>query len=170
MARTSPVAAATNGTNGSTGEPTLQQQLVLDAYFANPNAAAVARDLRKSERNVRRIVETFADLLRERRREQDAERRPRAGARQARIDDWVDRGLDETLKHLDALTTSEIGGVAIRAIKLTLDIAMREVGPAAVFSGDPGIDAMRHAKERELMERLRVLDADEATGANGAGR
>lgn len=170
MAKNSSVASATNGRNGSTGEPTQQQQLLLNAYFAYPNAAAVAREHHKSERNVRRIAEKFADLLHERRRQQDAERRARAGARQAKIDDWADRGLDETLQHLDALMTSETEGVAIRAIKLKLDIAMREVEPAAVFSGDPGIDAMRQAKERELMQQLRVLDADEASGANGADR
>jgi hypothetical protein len=170
MAKIPSVASATNGRNGSTSEPTQQQQLLLDAYFANPNAAAVAREHRKSERNVRRIVETFADLLHERRRQQDAERRARADARRAKIDDWADRGLDETLQHLDALMTTETEGVAIRAIKLKLDIAMRGVDPPAVFSADSGIDAMRLAKERELVLQLRAIDADEATGMNGAGR
>jgi hypothetical protein len=170
MAKNSSVASATNGRNGPTGEPTQQQGLLLDAYFANPNAAAVAREYHKSERNIRRIAETFADLLHERRRQQNAERQATADARRAKIDDWVDGGLDETLRRLDALATSETEGVAIRAIKLTLDIAMREVGPAAIFFGDQGIDAMRQAKERELVQQLRALDADEATGANGADR
>jgi hypothetical protein len=168
MPSTSRVAAATN--DSSTGEPTHQQQMILDAYFANPNAAAVARELRKSERNVRRIVERFADLLRERGRQQDAERHARAAARQAKFDDWLDHGLEGALRRLDALTTSENDSVALRAIRLMLDLAMRTTAPATVFSSEPGLDAMRQAKERELLEQLRALDADEATGTNGSGR
>jgi hypothetical protein len=170
MAKTSLAAVATNARNGAAAGPTVAQRRILDAYFAKPNAAAVARELGVSERNVRRVCHRFSDELRERSRRRDAERVARADARQAKIEDWADRVLDETLTRPNELAASENAGVAIRAIKLMLEIAMREVGRDAVFSFGPEFAAMRQAKEHELIQRLRALEADEASGHDGADR
>ena len=45
-----------NVEEAGTKQPSLRQQRVLDKYYEMPNAAAVARDLDMSERQVRRIV------------------------------------------------------------------------------------------------------------------
>jgi hypothetical protein len=106
----------------------------------------------------------------ERRRQQDAERQARAGARRAKIDDWIDQDLVRTLQRLDALTNSENESIALRAIRMKLDIAIGKVNPAPVLSSDPEIDAIYQAKERELLEQLVAADAGGPTDRNGAGK
>jgi hypothetical protein len=167
MVRPSPVAAVRGRNNGAGREPTAKQMLALDAYFLNPNAAAVARQLGVSERNVRRIVGKFSDHLRARRQQRDAERQGRAEARKAKIDEWVDDGLDEALRRVDVISTGENETAALRALKLKIDLALRKVEPASSFFADPELDAMRRAKEHELAQQLRTLDAAGVTGPNG---
>jgi hypothetical protein len=94
MTKTSRDLVTPSAGNGSAREPTLKQQQILDAYFACPNAAAVARGLKVSERNVRRIVKQFAHLLVERRQHRDEERLQRIDARHARAQDWADSSLE----------------------------------------------------------------------------
>jgi hypothetical protein len=104
--------------------PTSRQQQILDAYFEGPNAAAVARALRVSERNVRRIVQQFDDLLVERRQQRFEERLQRIDARHARTQVWADSTLGEALDRLDELAASKNEGVALRATRMKLDIAL----------------------------------------------
>jgi hypothetical protein len=47
---------------------------------------------------------------------------------------------------------------------------MRNVESAANLFGDPEIDAMLQAKQRELTEQLRALNGDEPSSTNGADR
>jgi hypothetical protein len=110
--------------NSRSRGPSPRQQGILAAYAENPNAAAVARALKTNERHVRRIAKQFPDRLDERRRQLDDDRLERARARRAKIQDWSDATLDELLRRLDELAASSNEGVALRAIRLKLDLAL----------------------------------------------
>ena len=110
------------GHAGAPTPPNPRQQQILDAYFLCPNAAAVARTTKSSERNVRRIVALFARQLGERRQQRDDERLRRIDARHARTQDWADAGLEKALARLDELAASPNDGAALRALKVKLDI------------------------------------------------
>ena len=84
---------------GSTvAEPTLRQRQILDAYFEQPNAAAVGRSTGASERNVRRIVERFAGYLKAKSEARYAERIERELARTSRMQLWLDGTLDDDMR------------------------------------------------------------------------
>src|SRR3990172_10052760 len=102
--------------------PSARQQQILDAYFECPNAAAVARALRGSERNVRRIVHQFDDLLVERRQQRFEETLRMIDARHARIQEWADSTLGQVLGRLDELPSSKNELYALRATRMMLDI------------------------------------------------
>ena len=110
---------------GTSAEPNPGQQEILLAYAEHPNAAAVARAMRSNERHVRRIVKKFPTQLDEIRRERHRERREKAEAREAKLHQWADDSIEQCLGQLDALTQSENQTVAIRALKLKLDLVLR---------------------------------------------
>jgi hypothetical protein len=152
--------------SASTRGPNREQQVVLDAYFENPNAAAVARDLGKSERNVRRICDRFSGELLERWRERDEELRARSEARRARVEDWIDDGLGRAFEQLDASMGSANEAVRLRAAKMTIDIALRPLGHVGAGMGRTELDDLRRDHLQELQRQLRAIDA-EASGTNG---
>ena len=110
---------------GTSAEPNPGQQEILLAYAEHPNAAAVARALRSNERHVRRIVDKFPTQLDEIRRERHRERREKAEAREAKMHKWADDSIEQCLGQLDALTQSENETVALRSLKLKLDLVLR---------------------------------------------
>ena len=133
--------------------PSPRQEEILLAYVESPNAAAVDRAMRTNERHVRRIVKRFADRLDELRQERSREGRERAHARQAKTQDWADAALDESLRQLDALAASENEGVAIRAIKMKLDLSLR-MPPATFPTERTKIALGLEDAERRLAQRI----------------
>lgn len=146
------------------GEPTLRQQQVLSAYLEDPNAAAVGRELHVSERNVRRLVERFADRLGEMSRERDQERRLRADAREAKVQIWADGSLEDSLQRLDALAESSNDGTALRAIKLKIELALRAPRATTLPSN---LDRDLERAERGLSARLYAIEANATEGQEG---
>lgn len=147
--------------------PNERQQQILDAYFECPNAAAVARALKGSERNVRRIVQQFDNLLVERRQQRFAETFQRIDARHARTQDWADSTLGEDLGRLDELAASKNEGVALRATRMKLDIAL--VAPsAASIPQTSEADRLLQLLQRALADRLAGLENDPYQGGEGA--
>ncbi len=139
----------------SNGDPTLAQERVLAAYLEHPNAAAVARALHVSERNVRRILKRFAVPLAEMSRERDQERLLRAEAREAKVQAWADTSLDESLARLDALAGSAKDATALRAIKMKIALALREPRSTSLPSIlDRGLEHV----ERGLAARLYAIE------------
>jgi hypothetical protein len=112
----------TSRTKGAKG-PTTRQRDILEAYLANPNAAAVERATGTDERHVRRLVKQFADYLEVERQVRYAERFARESARLARIQDWIDDTLEDDLRRLDELAASKTEGVALRALKAKFELA-----------------------------------------------
>lgn len=149
------------GRNAGSGRktPNARQQQILDEYFECPNAAAVSRALGASERNVRRIVERFDDLLAERRRQRFEERVQRIDARHARAQDWADSRLGEALDRLDQLAASQDQGVALRATRIKLDIALLAPPPAPIA---------RTSEANRLLDLLRRDFADRLAELEGA--
>lgn len=145
--------------SGVNDDPTARQQQILDAYFECPNAAAVARALGGSERNVRRIVQQFADLLVERRQQRFEERLKRIDARHARTQDWADSALGEALGRLDELAASDNEGVALRATRMKLDIALLAPSAASVPQTSEA-DRLLQLLQRDLADRLAKLEND----------
>jgi hypothetical protein len=139
--------------------PTPRQQQILDSFFECPNAAAVARTLRVSERNVRRIAQRFDGLLVERRQQRFEERLQRIDARHARTQDWADSTLEETLGRLDELAASENEGVALRATRTKLDISFHG-SSAALTPQTHAADRLLGLLQRELADRLAELESD----------
>ena len=137
-------------------EPSARQEEILKAYVENPNAAAVGRALKESERNVRRMVKRFEDRLGELRHERDREGRERASARQAKAQDWADAALPESLSQLDSLAASENEGVALRAIRIKLDLALRM--PPATYLPDTKITLGLEGVKRRLVQRMADIE------------
>ena len=120
-------AAGSRGGGGgaSSSEPSPRQEQILQAYAANPIAAAVARALQVNERHVRRIVKKFPTQLNDIRQERHRERRERAEAREAKVHQWADDSIEQCLRQLDALAESTNQAVAIRALSMKLDLIRR---------------------------------------------
>lgn len=147
--------------------PNERQLQILDAYFECPNAAAVARALKGSERNVRRIVQQFDDLLVERRQQRFEERFQRIDARHARAQDWADSTVGEALGRLDELAASENEGVALRATRMKLDIALLAPSTASIPQTSEA-DRLLQRLQRALADRLAELENDPDQGGESA--
>ena len=137
-------------------EPTREQQLILNAYADMPNAAAVARALGKSERNVRRVCDQFRGQLEEGWAERDAELTARAEARRRRVLDWIDEGLARAMEQLDALMESTSESVRLRACKVRIDLALRQ-GEREASKLTPA--ALRDVTQEHLAELQQTLDS-----------
>jgi hypothetical protein len=149
-------------------EPSLQQQRVLDTYFETPNAAAVARDLDISERQVRRIIEKFRPLLEERRDRDKREIAERSAARRAKLAAWADIAQRENFEALDVLVRSPEAAIRLRAIKMRQDMIDRVMPPTAPMSE---LELVLMEKEREVAEAIRRAQlaemlSDEPQGAD----
>lgn len=127
-------------------QPTLRQQRVLDKYFEMPNAAAVARDLGMSDRQVRRIVDDHRQLLDERRHREKREIGERAAARQAKVAAWAYVAQDDNLEALDVLVRSPDEAIRLRAIKVRQDVIDHVIPPPAPMYE---LDAELVERERE---------------------
>jgi hypothetical protein len=136
--------------------PTREQRRVLDALVEHPNAAAVARALGVSERNVRRIRDRFSEELQERWRRRDEEGRALADARRYRIEAWLDASLDRAMDELDALLTSANESIRLRAAKTRIDLALRFEHRGVAGLSMP-LDDLAAAHAEELRERIRGL-------------
>ena len=146
------------------GQPTRAQQEVLNAYYAKPIVAEVARDLGVSERSVGRIVHRFHDQLDRRWSERDAEQQARADARHARIEEWIDAGVDEAMTVIDACLQSENESIRLRAAKLRLDLALRKVDRRI---GDTPLVMRLGELTSGHIKALRTQSADTSQGEAG---
>ena len=137
-------------------QPSERQRNILNAYFVNPSAAAVARALRTHDRHVRRLVKDFAWYLEDRRRARDAEQLERESARRDKIRDWLEATLTDDLERIDELTHSEKDGVALQAIRAKFDLAATfSILPTVAVPGDIGAPlGVIHA---ELVGKLNEL-------------
>ena len=125
------------------------------------------RALRVSERNVRRIVNQFGDLLVEGRQQRFEERLQWIDARDATVQDWAASGLLEVLGRLDALAASQSEGVALRATKMKLDIAL--LAPSAASAPKTSeADRLLQLLQRDLADRLAELENDPIQRGEGA--
>jgi hypothetical protein len=143
--------------------PTQRQQQILAAFFVLPNAAAVGRSLGCNERTVRRVVQQFNDLLVERRQQRFEEELQRSDARHARVHDWADAALGQALERLDELAASEDEGVALRATKLKLNLALPVIS-AASSPRAAEEDGLLRLLQRELDARIAGLERDADRG------
>lgn len=148
--------AARSGTRRKE-EPTREQQKVLNAYYVNPNAAQVARDLGVSERNVCRIRDTFQEQLQDRWVRADAEEQSQADARRRRVDEWIDAGLDRAMQELDALLESPNESIRLRVARQWIEWALRAANRRVAGDVFTVLDELASAHAQELRERL---DAD----------
>ncbi|CAN5643262.1 hypothetical protein BH18ACT17_BH18ACT17_08470 [soil metagenome] len=114
------------GRGEKSAAPSVRQEEILLAYVDQPNAAEVARVLGASERNVRRIVQQFGPELDGIRRERYRERLERADAREVRLERWADDSIDAALRRLDELADTADPDVAVRALKMKLDLVQRK--------------------------------------------
>ena len=117
-------------TSGSGSKsPSDRQEEILRAYAWTGNAAAVGRELNTNEGHVRRLTRQFPERLEDLRLERDHERREKADAREARLQAMVDPVLDGALTRLQAIVTSADDRIAVSAIKLAFDLALRVPAP-----------------------------------------
>lgn len=135
--------------------PNPRQEEILTTYAQTPNAAAVGRALRTNERHVRRIVEAFPERLDELRRERDQEQRERADARRAKVHDWADASLDETLRQLDSAAAGANASAALSAIKMKLSLAL-DLPPATAVPTH--LDRALEEDERRLAQRISEIE------------
>jgi hypothetical protein len=135
--------------------PNPRQEEILTAYAQTPNAAAVGRALRTNERHVRRVVKGFPERVDELRRERDQEQRERADARRAKVQDWADASLDETLRQLDSAAAGANASVALSAIKMKLGLAL-DLPPATAVPTQ--IDRALEEDERRLAHRISEIE------------
>jgi hypothetical protein len=147
--------------------PSLQQQRVLRLYFENPNAAAVARAMEVSERNVRRLVGRFSRILEEWQHDQDMERLARLSARAATVEEWADSILPGTLARLGELVSGAEEPIVLQAIRATLQIALR---PSAPQTFGLISNALFEEAAREILHRLAVPEMDPDIDQNGGRR
>jgi hypothetical protein len=142
--------------------------VVLDAYLENPNAAAVARALGRSERNVRRIRDRFAYQLHERWSQRDAELEARADARWRRVQDWIDAGLDPAMAQFDDSLQSENESVRLRAAKVRIDLAIRPIERG--IGGTSLTDLVGATSDRttELQQQLNAMPPPDPTKGTAA--
>ena len=138
-------------------QPTLRQQRVLDEYYELANAAAVARNLGMSDRQVRRIIDDFRPLLDDRRYRERREIAERAAARQAKVAAWAHVAQQENLEALDVLVRSPDEAIRLRAIKLRQDVIDHVMPPTAPMSE---LDVELIDREREALETLRRVQLD----------
>jgi hypothetical protein len=143
---------------GDVKEPSLQQQRVLDAYYERPNAAAVARDLDMSDRQVRRIVEEFRPRLEERRDRERREIVERGAARRAKLAAWAEIAQRENLEALDVLVRSPEEAIRLRAVKLRQDVIDHLMPPPAPMSD---LELVLIEKEREVAEAIRRAELED---------
>lgn len=156
--------AARSGTRREE-EPTREQQKVLNAYCENPNAAQVARDLGVSERNVRRIRDTFQEQLQDRWVRADVEEQSQADARSRRVDEWIDAGLDRAMQELDALLESPNESIRLRVARQWIEWALRAADRRVAGDVFTVLDELASAHAQELRERLGANPpADEQEG------
>jgi hypothetical protein len=132
-------------------EPNARQEEILQAFALTPNAAAVGRALRTNERHVRRVLKQFPERVDELCRERDQERRERAEARKAKVQEWLDESLDGDIARLDTLVANASDSVALSAIKLKFHIALI-VPPAP--SAPSEIERALEELERGLAHRI----------------
>jgi hypothetical protein len=162
--RSTATPAARSGTRRKE-EPTREQQKVLDAYYDNQNAAQVARDLGVSERNVRRIRDSFEEQLQERWGRRDAEEQAQADARRGRVDEWIDAGLDRAMHELDALLESQNESIRLRVARQWIEWALRAANRGVAGDVFTVLDELASAHAHELRERLGANPpADEQEG------
>lgn len=135
--------------------PNPRQEEILAAYAQTPIAAAVGRAFRTNERHVRRVVKRFPERLDELRRERDQEQRERADARRAKVQDWADASLDETLRQLDSAAAGANASVALSAIKMKLGLAL-DLPPATAVPTE--IDRALEEDERRLAHRISEIE------------
>lgn len=138
--------------------PTRAQQEVLDAYYRHPNAAAVARTLGRSERNVRRIRDQYRYQLEERWRDRNAELLARAEARMATVEDWIDAELGGALAGIVDLLTSKNEAIRLRVAKLVIGLAAQGPARAAAPAGSPELEELRRRAVVDLDRRLLAID------------
>jgi len=136
--------------------PNVRQDEILNAYLDNPNAAAVARSLKTNDRHVRRLVKQFADVLEERRRERLERRQERADARLARSEALADAMLDSALQRLNQLSESSNESIAIRAVRIKLDLALRR--PPTNLSTGTAIDVALEGVQQDLVREIIEVD------------
>jgi nitrogen fixation/metabolism regulation signal transduction histidine kinase len=135
--------------------PSDKQEQILRAYAWAGNAAAVGRELGTNEGHVRRLARQFPERLEELRRERDQERREKADAREARLQVIVDPVLDAALTRLQAIVTSADDRVAVPAIKLAIDLALRVPAPAYAPTE---LDRALAEDERRTARMIAVID------------
>jgi hypothetical protein len=152
------------GEQRSAKQPSVRQERVLDKYYETPNAAAVARDLDMSERQVRRIVEKHRPELNKRRDRDDREITERTIARRSRIADWADEAQQQNLDALDALLESGEETVRLRAVKMRQDLIDHVTMLSAPRSE---LDDALMTKELEISEELRRVRFEDLIRANG---
>lgn len=117
-------AGATDRRRGS--EPTLRVRETLNAYVDNGlNAAATARQLRVDEKTVRRHAEQYPAYVAERCRINREERRQADREREERLERQLDDMLRRVLERLDRFADGEDPGVALRAIRMQIDLILR---------------------------------------------
>jgi hypothetical protein len=146
-----------DGDKGVAKQPSLRQQRVLDKFYELPNAAAVARDLGMSERQVRRIIDEFRPLLDERWHREKRETADRAAARHAKLTAWAHVAQQENLEALDVLVRSPDETVRLRAIKLRQDMIDHVMPPSAPMSE---VDIELIESERRALEALRRVQLE----------
>lgn len=137
--------------------PSDRQEQILRAFAWAGNAAAVGRELKTNEGHVRRLARKFPDRLDELRRERDQERREHADAREARLQERVDPLLDAALARLKDLIPSAQDPVAVRAIKLAIDLAVRVPAP---MSAPTELDRTLAEDERKTVRRIAQIEAE----------
>ena len=106
-------------------KPSRSEQRVLDAHYKTPSPTTVSRALGVSERNVRRIRDRFQDQLDERWKQRDAEQQALEDARLARVQAWIDEGLDRAMAVIDGLLESSNESIRLRAAKVRIELALR---------------------------------------------
>jgi len=145
-------------------EMTRRHKEVLDLYFGNPNAAAVARETGFDERTVRRIRDAHKGYLDERWRVRDEELETRADARRSRVLEWADAGLDRAMAEIDALLEDDNPSVRLRAAKVKIDLALRGGGRAG-RQQLAGLDALNSARISEIEAEIASAGRGSARGA-----
>ena len=135
--------------------PSVRQQQILDEYFEVPIAAAVARKMRMSERNVRRIVEEFADILEERRKARNQEHMARGEARVSGLQDWADAAQRANLQALDELANSSNEAIKLSAVKVRQQLIDQLPSSPVAASA---LDAALGAKEREVTAAIEQVE------------
>jgi hypothetical protein len=138
-------------------QPTARQQEILDELLRDPVMARVARTVGVNERTVRRVRDANRPLLEQRRREQAMARFASERSRRMMVEDSLDANLPDALERLSELATGADGRLALAAIKLMLDAALRVSVPEP-----PGLisDELFYEASYDILARLALPPAD----------